>query len=167
MADDMALSAMFEYYERGGERAWLMSRRSAGVHVDQADHRPPLATAARDHGRHRRRPGRYSLWLAPLGYRVLHRDVVPLHVDQLRAPIFDSGRTARAASQPIGKLRNDRRYRPGRSCQRRAPPASGDSHLRYGPCPAARMGSATTCHGPHRGPRTRPGLDDGQTSLAH
>jgi SAM-dependent methyltransferase len=29
-------------------------------------------------------PGRYSLWLAALGYRVLHRDVVALHVDQFR-----------------------------------------------------------------------------------
>jgi SAM-dependent methyltransferase len=30
-------------------------------------------------------PGRYALWLAGLGYRVEHRDLVALHVDQLRA----------------------------------------------------------------------------------
>jgi SAM-dependent methyltransferase len=30
-------------------------------------------------------PGRYALWLAGLGYRVEHRDLLPLHVDQLRA----------------------------------------------------------------------------------
>jgi SAM-dependent methyltransferase len=30
-------------------------------------------------------PGRYALWLAELGYRVEHRDVVGLHVDQLRS----------------------------------------------------------------------------------
>lgn len=29
-------------------------------------------------------PGRYALWLAGLGYDVHHRDLVPLHVDQLR-----------------------------------------------------------------------------------
>jgi SAM-dependent methyltransferase len=30
-------------------------------------------------------PGRYALWLAGRGYRVEHRDLVALHVDQLRA----------------------------------------------------------------------------------
>jgi SAM-dependent methyltransferase len=29
-------------------------------------------------------PGRYSLWLAGLGYQVEHRDLMPLHVSQLR-----------------------------------------------------------------------------------
>src|SRR5262249_8404923 len=28
--------------------------------------------------------GRYALWLAGLGYRVVHRDIVPLYVEQLR-----------------------------------------------------------------------------------
>jgi len=28
-------------------------------------------------------PGRYALWLAGLGYRVEHRDLIPLHVRQL------------------------------------------------------------------------------------
>jgi len=30
-------------------------------------------------------PGRYSLWLAERGYTVRHRDIVPKHVEQLRA----------------------------------------------------------------------------------
>jgi SAM-dependent methyltransferase len=30
-------------------------------------------------------PGRYALWLASLGYQVEHRDLMPLHVEQLRA----------------------------------------------------------------------------------
>jgi len=30
-------------------------------------------------------PGRYSLWLAGRGHRVEHRDLVPLHVEQLRS----------------------------------------------------------------------------------
>jgi SAM-dependent methyltransferase len=29
-------------------------------------------------------PGAYSLWLAGLGYEVIHRDLMPLHVEQLR-----------------------------------------------------------------------------------
>jgi SAM-dependent methyltransferase len=34
-------------------------------------------------------PGRYALWLAGLGYRVEHRDLMPLHVSQLRADARD------------------------------------------------------------------------------
>jgi SAM-dependent methyltransferase len=30
-------------------------------------------------------PGRYALWLASLGYQVEHRDLIPLHVEQLTA----------------------------------------------------------------------------------
>jgi SAM-dependent methyltransferase len=30
-------------------------------------------------------PGRYALWLADRGYRVVHRDLVPLHVERLQA----------------------------------------------------------------------------------
>jgi SAM-dependent methyltransferase len=30
-------------------------------------------------------PGRYALWLAERGHRVEHRDLMPLHVDQVRA----------------------------------------------------------------------------------
>jgi SAM-dependent methyltransferase len=30
-------------------------------------------------------PGRYALWLASLGYSVCHRDLVPLHVEQIAA----------------------------------------------------------------------------------
>ena len=29
-------------------------------------------------------PGRYGLWLAELGYQVLHRDLMPLHVEQFQ-----------------------------------------------------------------------------------
>lgn len=32
-------------------------------------------------------PGRYSLWLAQQGYQVEHRDLMPLHVAQLRAEV--------------------------------------------------------------------------------
>jgi SAM-dependent methyltransferase len=32
-------------------------------------------------------PGRYALWLASLGYQVEHRDLMPLHVEQLAAEV--------------------------------------------------------------------------------
>lgn len=85
MADDMALAAMFEYYERGGERDRLDEPAGqlefARTRQIIARHLPPPPATVADIGGG---PGRYSLWLAALGYRVLHRDVVPLHVDQLR-----------------------------------------------------------------------------------
>jgi SAM-dependent methyltransferase len=43
-------------------------------------HLPPAPALVADIGGG---PGRYSLWLAGLGYRVEHRDLVPLHVSQL------------------------------------------------------------------------------------
>ena len=77
-----------------------MSRRAARVHADQADHRaappPPPATVADLGGG----PGRFSLWLAALGYRVLHRDVVPLHVDQLRRQAAGNPRIDSAVAEP-------------------------------------------------------------------
>ena len=36
-------------------------------------------------------PGRYALWLAETGYRVVHRDLVPLHVEQLAAEAGQKG----------------------------------------------------------------------------
>lgn len=36
-------------------------------------------------------PGRYARWLADAGHRVIHRDVVPLHVDQARAAGVETG----------------------------------------------------------------------------
>jgi SAM-dependent methyltransferase len=36
-------------------------------------------------------PGRYALWLASLGYQVEHRDLMPLHVQQLEADAASLG----------------------------------------------------------------------------
>jgi len=36
-------------------------------------------------------PGRYAMWLAGLGYQVEHRDLMPLHVQQLRADLRQAG----------------------------------------------------------------------------
>ncbi len=45
-------------------------------------HLPPPPAVVADIGGG---PGRYALWLAERGYNVRHRDLVPKHVDQLRA----------------------------------------------------------------------------------
>jgi SAM-dependent methyltransferase len=37
-------------------------------------------------------PGRYALWLAELGYQVEHRDLIPLHVQQLAAETAGLGK---------------------------------------------------------------------------
>ena len=47
-------------------------------------HLPPAPAVIADIGGG---TGRYALWLAGLGYRVVHRDIVPLYVEQLRAAI--------------------------------------------------------------------------------
>jgi ubiquinone/menaquinone biosynthesis C-methylase UbiE len=41
-------------------------------------------------------PGRCAVWLARRGHRVEHRDLVPLHVDQLRAATGDLPQVATA-----------------------------------------------------------------------
>lgn len=46
-------------------------------------------------------PGRYALWLAGLGYVVEHRDLVPLHVEQLRAQAGGSVSTAVADARAL------------------------------------------------------------------
>lgn len=64
-------------------------------------------------------PGRYAVWLAARGYEVVHRDVVPLHVDQARAAARGAGVTVDAA---VGDAR-----------QLDLPDASVDSVLLLGP----------------------------------
>ncbi len=74
------------YYDRGHERERL--DRPLGVveferTIEILTRRlPPAPAAVADVGGG---PGRYSIWLARLGYEVHHRDVVPLHVEQAGA----------------------------------------------------------------------------------
>ena len=73
---------------RAGHGAGAAERwaRGSGVH---ADHRDPAASPACRTGHcrgYRRRTGTVpTLWLASLGYQVEHRDLMPLHVEQLTA----------------------------------------------------------------------------------
>lgn len=73
------------YYQTGVERDRLDSalgvvefertKEIIGRHVPT----PPAPVADISGG-----PGRHAVWLAGLGYDVIHRDVVPLHVEQAR-----------------------------------------------------------------------------------
>ena len=86
MADDLLSAAMHEYYERGEEADRLSASGSGQLEFERTKQivlrqlPPPPAMVADIGGG----PGRYAFWLAGLGYRVLHRDIVPLHVQQLR-----------------------------------------------------------------------------------
>ena len=87
MAEDLQHGAMHEYYELGKEADRLSSSGAGRLEFERTQEivlrhlpRPPATVADIGGG-----PGRYTLWLAGLGYRVVHRDIVPLHVDQVRA----------------------------------------------------------------------------------
>lgn len=89
--------AMHAYYERGEELDRLDTPigrvELARTKEIVARHLPAPPCAVADIGGG---PGRYAAWLAELGYRVHHRDVVPLHVDQARIALdgFDLADTA-------------------------------------------------------------------------
>jgi ubiquinone/menaquinone biosynthesis C-methylase UbiE len=83
VSDDADLRA---YYARGEERARL--RTGAGMVEFERTceillrHLPPAPSVVADVGGG---PGEYAVWLARRGHRVVLRDVVPAHVDEVRA----------------------------------------------------------------------------------
>ena len=83
--DDPADAAMHAYYALGGEQDRL-SEGDGVVEFERTKEillrHPPTPAVVADIGGG---PGRYALWLAGRGHRVEHRDLVALHVDQLRA----------------------------------------------------------------------------------
>jgi SAM-dependent methyltransferase len=84
--DDQNLSAMRAYYELGEEEARLADGAVGHLEYERTKeivlrHLPPPPAGVADIGGG---PGRYSHWLAGLGYQVLHRDLMPLHVTQLQ-----------------------------------------------------------------------------------
>lgn len=94
MAEDPYVAAMHEHYGRGEEADRLVVSGAGPLEFARTQeivlrHLPPPPAVIADIGGG---PGRYALWLAGLGYRVVHRDVVPLHVAQLRAA---------AAAEPV------------------------------------------------------------------
>jgi len=82
---DAEESAVRAYYERGEEQVRLSERAGQLEFVRTTEilaRSLPLSPAViADIGGG---PGRYALWLASLGYQVEHRDLMPLHVRQLR-----------------------------------------------------------------------------------
>jgi SAM-dependent methyltransferase len=84
MPADPDLAAMARYYDRGLEQARL-GEPNGLLEFERTKeiilrHLPPPGSVVADVGGG---PGRYALWLERLGYRVLHRDLMPLHVKQL------------------------------------------------------------------------------------
>jgi SAM-dependent methyltransferase len=85
MGERQVHAAMRSYYERGEEEARLDEPRGELEFERTKEillrHLPPAPAIVADVGGG---PGRYALWLAGLGYQVIHRDLMPLHVSQLR-----------------------------------------------------------------------------------
>jgi SAM-dependent methyltransferase len=74
------------YYDRREERGRLESAKGA-LELERTQeilqrNLPPAPAVVADIGGG---PGRYAIWLAGLGYRVEHRDLMGLHVNQLRS----------------------------------------------------------------------------------
>ncbi len=93
--DDRSLQLMHQYYEHGREQARLEEALGSVEFVRTLEVTdrvlPPAPAVVADIGGG---PGRYALELAGRGHRVRHRDLVPLHVDQLRAAAADGVETA-------------------------------------------------------------------------
>ena len=89
MNDESFGRAMHEYYELGEESERLTRTGAGRLEFERTceilrRELPPVPAIIADIGGG---PGRYTLWLASLGYQVLHRDIVPLHIQQLSALI--------------------------------------------------------------------------------
>jgi SAM-dependent methyltransferase len=78
------------YYQLGHERDRLFRDELEFERTKEIllRHLPPTGATVADIGGG---PGAYSIWLAQLGYKVIHRDLVPLHVEQMLEAAQDAG----------------------------------------------------------------------------
>jgi SAM-dependent methyltransferase len=122
------------YYARGEEAARLTVTAAGVLEFERTKEiilrrLPPAPALVADIGGG---PGRYSQWLAGLGYEVEHRDLMPLHVEQLREelaqPRDDAAQPRDGAVQP-GTVRTA----VGDACAVDLPDASVDAVLLLGP----------------------------------
>lgn len=97
MALDPGPALAAAYYDLGGEELRLsagpgrLERERTQELLER--HLPPPPARVADIGAG---PGAYSLWLAEQGYAVMARDLMPLHVEQLRAAADERGLTVHA-----------------------------------------------------------------------
>ena len=86
--EESNIQATQAYYNRGNERERL-SGPSGSIEFERTKDilqrfLPPSPSIIADIGGG---PGRYALWLAERGYRVYHRDLIGLHVQQLQGDL--------------------------------------------------------------------------------
>jgi SAM-dependent methyltransferase len=102
--DEAERGVIDAYYDRGEEQDRLAADARGALEFERtaeivARHLPAPPAVIADVGGG---PGRYALWLAGLGYRVEHRDLMPLHVRQLTR----STAGATAITARVGDARN-------------------------------------------------------------
>ena len=107
MPEDRYAAAMLEHYGRGEEADRLVTANAGPLEFERTQEivlrrlPPPPAVIADIGGG----TGRYALWLAGLGYRVVHRDVVPLHVEQVLTAAVTDPDAGSAIESAVGDAR--------------------------------------------------------------
>lgn len=97
---DAARSELEAYYLRGEEAARLEASAVGVLEFERSKEvilrrLPPAPAVVADIGGG---PGRYTRWLAELGYQVEHRDLMPLHVAQVLDGLGEAAAAARVRS---------------------------------------------------------------------